>query len=586
MTWFRYLLILVASMDLVGIATADSVFHVQPFNQAAFARTLADIRALRSGGDARPATITLAPGTCRLAETIRIGSEVIGDGLRIEGDERSSTFSGAVVLKEVERVNGAARFRLPAGWHLLGRPRTLLIDGMLSTAARFPRAGYLRIQQSLDDRRSGFIANEGDIPKSFDLSHGPADLLFFHDWSTSRLPIATWNAETRTLKTLGPIGCEASHYAIDHFEKQPRYYLEGHPSFATASGDWFVDEAVGHVVVRVQKNEPTPTIELPMHEQLLVIAGDDSGPVKNVVLKNVTFTGSRFTMPPGGYAGAQATMHEPRDADGNRTTSNRPVVPAAVHIEHATDAKVINCRFEQLGATGLWLGGRTTRCEITNCSIDSVGGNGINLGEDRSRRINGRPWTDAAPEQVPTANTVSNCQVVRPGQLLFGAVGIWASFHAELTIDSCVIADCPYTGISLGWQWNDSTTPARANTISNNTISRVMQKLSDGGGIYTLGRQPDSKLIENDINNVPLNAGRAESNGMFLDQGSTGFMIEGNRFWDIDRSPLRFHQAGNNIAKNNRWTPATSETPFVRFNNTPEENITLTGNTKAEPPAE
>lgn len=586
MTQFRHLLILIASISSLANATAGTVFNVEPFSQAAFARTLADIRTMRSDGDASPATITLASGMCHLAETIRIGAEVIGDGLRIEGHERNSTFSGAIVLEEVERINGVIRFRLPEDWQLLGRPRTLLIDGTLSTAARFPHAGYLRIQQSLDDRRSGFIANEGDIPTSFDLSNGPADLVFFHDWSTSRLPVASWNAETRTLKTLGPIGCEASHYAIDHFEKQPRYYLEGHPSFAAQPGDWFVDEAAGHVVVQVQENQPTPIVELPMCEQLLVIAGDDSGPVKNIVLKNVTFTGSRFAMPPGGYAGAQATMHEPRDADGNRTTSNRPVVPAAVHIEHATNAKVIHCRFEHLGATGLWLGGRTTRCEITNCSIDTVGGNGINLGEDRSRRINGRGWIDAAPEQVPTANTVSNCQIVRPGQLLFGAVGIWASFHAELTIDGCTIADCPYTGISLGWQWNDSPTPARANTISNNTISRVMQKLSDGGGIYTLGRQPDSKLINNRIHNVPLNAGRAESNGMFLDEGTTGFTIENNTFWDIDRSPVRFHKAGQNTARNNRWTPATTETPFVRFNNTPEKNITLTGNTKAEPPTD
>lgn len=52
---------------------------------------------------------------------------------------------------------------------------------------------------------------------------------------------------------------------------------------------------------------------------------------------------------------------------------------------------------------------------------------------------------------------------------------------------------------------------------------------------------------------------------MFLDEGTTGFTIEHNTFWDIDRSPLHFHKAGKNVARENRWTPATNETPFVRY---------------------
>jgi hypothetical protein len=55
-----------------------------------------------------------------------------------------------------------------------------------------------------------------------------------------------------------------------------------------------------------------------------------------------------------------------------------------------------------------------------------------------------------------------------------------------------------------------------------------VQVLSDGGGIYTLGCQPGTQLRGNLIHDVPLNAGRAESNGMFLDEGSDGITIQGN----------------------------------------------------------
>ena len=52
-----------------------------------------------------------------------------------------------------------------------------------------------------------------------------------------------------------------------------------------------------------------------------------------------------------------------------------------------------------------------------------------------------------------------------------------------------------------------------------------MQKLSDGGGIYMLGLQPGSKILRNLIHDVTVNVGRAQSNGMFLDEGITDVLV-------------------------------------------------------------
>jgi hypothetical protein len=38
-----------------------------------------------------------------------------------------------------------------------------------------------------------------------------------------------------------------------------------------------------------------------------------------------------------------------------------------------------------------------------------------------------------------------------------------------------------------------------------------MQILSDGGGIYTLGRQPGTTLSNNHIHHIPLNAGKLKA---------------------------------------------------------------------------
>jgi len=71
---------------------------------------------------------------------------------------------------------------------------------------------------------------------------------------------------------------------------------------------------------------------------------------------------------------------------------------------------------------------------------------------------------------------------------------------------------------------------------------------------------------------------------MFLDEGSSEFTIEGNLIHHTVRSPLRFHKAGPIKVRNNSWL-LPENTPELRFNNTPPENITATDNTVLDPAA-
>ncbi len=161
---------------------------------------------------------------------------------------------------------------------------------------------------------------------------------------------------------------------------------------------------------------------------------------------------------------------------------------------------------------------------------------------------------------------------------MYGAVGIWLGLNREATVVDNTLADLPYTGISMGFIWGPQSTPAQGNVIRKNRIDRVMQILSDGGAIYTLGNQPDSIIEENIITGVAHAAGRAESNGMFLDEGTTGVTIRNNILTSIAQSPLRFHRTGQNRVVDNQWELANDATPPVRFNNTPESNITVENN--------
>jgi hypothetical protein len=393
------------------------------------------------------------------------------------------------------------------------------------------------------------------------------------------LPVASIDRASRKLTTVGPIGCQADHYAIDHFEEHPRYWLEGHPAFANRSGEWFIDQRAMELVLRAGDEPKPPTVELPILETLLIAAGEGEDMITGLVLEGLVFTGSRFPMSAGGLAGAQASMHEPRSQTGERITSGRPMLSACVQIDQAERCTIQDCHFESLGNTALWIGSRARGCRVADSVFDRVGGNAINVGENNDRRVNGQTWHQALADQVPTGNTIIGCDLSRCGQVLPGSVAIWAAINRGLTIQENSITDCPYTGISLGWVWDPSETPAGDNHIHHNRISDIMQVLSDGGGVYTLGRQPGSRIEFNTIENVPVNAGRAESNGIFLDQGSTGFEIAHNRFRRIAKSPLRFHQAGENSAHDNAWELETEQTPPVRYNRTPRENVHLSNNT-------
>jgi hypothetical protein len=125
--------------------------------------------------------------------------------------------------------------------------------------------------------------------------------------------------------------------------------------------------------------------------------------------------------------------------------------------------------------------------------------------------------------------------------------------------------------------WNPTPTPCRENTIESNHIHHIMNILSDGGGIYFLGLQPGSRIANNLIHDVTVNAGRAESNGMFLDEGITDVVVENNIIYKIAKSPIRFHKATTNIVRNNVLV-CGDDTPPIRYNRTKEEDITKINN--------
>lgn len=546
----------------------------KPF--ATLARARDAVRERIAKGLKADVVVLVRGGTYRLAGPVVFGpadsgSEKHSITYAAWPGEKPILSGGRVIDGWKESGKGSWRVTVPQAkggpWAVTG----LYVNGQRRPRARHPNTGFVRVAKVIDDRRS-FQFTAGDVPAIADV--GEAQLVLLHDWSISRNPLKSLDAKTRTITTAQKIGGPMGFWRINGFEPRPRYFLENHPAFLDAPGEWYLDRASGVLTYRPMKGEKLGAVEVvaPLAEQLLVVRGDLKAGKR---VRNLRFVGlslEHCAFSPAGvrYAGGQACFHWARPP---KKGWGWAAVTAAVRFEAAEACRFEGGAIRHVGGSGIWIGRGCRNCVIARSVISDVGGNGVMLGETS---------TDKG-ERLASGSALTDSVIERCGVLYYGAVGVWVGLSGQNVIAHNEIAHHPYTGVSVGWRWDPAPTPCKENIVEHNHIHHVLQILSDGGGIYTLGRQPGTVLRGNWIHDVPLNAGRAESNGMFLDEGTTDIVIEENLIYGVVRSPLRFHKAGLNLVRNNHLVLSKANVPIVRYNATNAKNITLEKNTAIKP---
>jgi len=515
-------------------------------------------------------TIWLADGVYEIEEPIVFQSVYFNDGVKVEikaMENAKPVISGGVELNNWKR-NGAGFWetQLPAGrnrWNF----RELFVNEKRASRARHPNSGYLHVDKVGDDRRTNFQFKKGDFPIPENITG--VELVLLHDWSISRIAVKEIDAENKRLTAVDSIGAKSpAFFNLDNWDKNPRYFLENSIKFLDADYEWFLNTKTRKVYLKLPENinPESMRIVVPLSKGLIEIRGTKKLPVTAIHFEGISFKHCAWGIHDAGYCGTQACYFDARPKNGWTE------VPAAIKVEWAENCTFDNCSFENLGGSGMWLGTGAKNCSVSNSNFSDISANGVMIGEGKDRFINGEVWWKKAPEQVALGNTIENCNIKNCGVQFFGAIGIWCGITAETTIKNNVIAELPYSGISIGWEWSPAETPCRENTVDGNHIHHIMKILSDGGGIYMLGLQPGSKLINNHIHDVKINAGRAESNGMFLDEGTTDVVVANNLIYNIAKSPLRFHRATTNLVKDN-YLFCTGDNPPIRYNRTNEDDI-------------
>jgi hypothetical protein len=513
--------------------------------------------------------IWLAGGVYRITEPLSLGIEDSHINWQAIPDEKPIISGGILLSNWYKEANGSFSAQLDV--NAPANIRELFVNGNRAIRARHPNQGYLNVKRAVEDKRTHFFFNVMDFPKTSRTEQ--LELTLLHDWSISRIAVESIDWEQNRLTTVDWIGAKAlDFFHLTNWEDQPRYFLENAMEFLDVPGEWYYDESNRKIYYYPASDESIDNMEfiVPVASQLITISGNGKSreSVKNITFDGITFEHVAWQIPKKGYCGIQACMFDNRSSEPNGWN----VVPAAIVLDLAADCRFNNCIIRHVGGSGIWFREETNNCSITGSHIYDVSGNGVNIGEGQDRLVEGKPWWQSSPEQVTENIEVSNCLIENCGQQFYGAVGVWAGLVSNTLINRNEIRDLPYTGVSVGWMWSPEPTPCKENVISGNHIHHVLNKLSDGGGIYNLGLQPKSIISNNLIHDVKVNAGRAESNGMFLDEGITSVIVENNIVYNIARSPLRFHKATTNIVRNNIFA-CNDDVPPIRYNRTKETDI-------------
>lgn len=247
-------------------------------------------------------------------------------------------------------------------------------------------------------------------------------------------------------------------------------------------------------------------------------------PVRGLRFKRLTFAHTTWTRPSEvGHPVLQAQQFSIPPTAGNQQHVGRH--PAVLTIAHATDVPIEGCVFRSPGATALDFAEAVSASVAVGNAFADIAGNGVALGVFSPPEVEAHtPLVDADPAAQTREVRIADNFITRIGRDHPGGCRIVAGHVRNVVIENNENFETPYTGISLGRDWNRTPGFAAGNVIRGNRVHRVMQLLADCGTIDTLPHQPHGQISENHTHGIAPSvwAGEVGVKAIYLDEGGGG----------------------------------------------------------------
>lgn len=419
--------------------------------------------------------------------------------------------------------------------------RQLWVNGKLRSRARYPNQGYLKVAQVPDataetkwnegQMRFGF--EEGDLTAWGEIAE--AEAIVMNRWVESRLPVRGLD-ETKRLISFS----KKSQWQL---EQGDLYYLENAFEFLDSPGEWYLERKTGKLYYWPELDEKINTAEIiaPVLSQTMQLKGK---PEKEEFVERISFRDLTWSHTKWYYSENAKKRSFGQAAKG---------VPGAVKGVGVRYCNFNNCTFARIGNYALQLERGCQYNRIIGCQMFDLGAGGIKIGE-RGRTL--KPTIRENKLEQNYRNQILDCHIYDGGRLFHSAVAILIAQSYENRIAYNRIHDFYYTGISVGWRWNYGRSLAYGNVVEFNHIHHIGALsngdgpiLSDMGAIYTLGVQPGTIIRANLCQDI---AGiRYGGWGIYLDQASSGLLVENNIVSRTTHGGFSLHFGKDNILRNN-----------------------------------
>ena len=517
-----------------------------PVATLARAQALARLRA--STLPRLPVRVLIAPGTYELTAPLIFTPEDSGTAsapLSFEAlTPGTVTVSGGTRLRQQgsPRAGTPAVFELPAAagsvWRGGGQ---LFVNDTRATLARQPKAGrYWFVQRSvpLETEPAGQAGHAAfavaSDARAWLASLDAADqsraiVQVMHSWNTSQHHIADFTPASGVLR-ISP----RSKWAFLSSGLSQRWFVENVPSALTEGGEWVATPTELRYLPNAAQTGQTLFAVLPVLEQLVVIRGNAAANkwVEHLSFRGLRFAHTRFLTPSNGFVDPQAAIG----------------VGAAIEADGARHLTIEGCSFGQTGSYAVWLRRAVTDTQVIDSTFDDLGGGGVQVGVAR----------ETGPAAQATARiTVGNNTISRTGAVFPGAVAVWVGQAQGVTVAHNFIHDTTYTGISVGWTWGFGPAASGGHRVVSNLLVNIGRgRLSDMGGIYTLGRLPGTVIAGNVVREVRAYPGYGPGPGwggwgIYNDEGTSEVRVEDNVVVGTDSGGYHLNKGQGNIVRQN-----------------------------------
>lgn len=513
----------------------------------------------------------LQEGTYRLNQPITIRPE--DSGTRIVADGKV-TISGGVSISGWRKEG---RYYVADVPDFNGRPlefRQLWVNGKKAVRARdvddFEQMFRIR---SVDKANETIYVPAKAVKKIMNAKY--PEMVLHEMWCIANLRI-------KNIKIQGDSAAVTFHQPESHVHfmhpwPSPMVTTDGHnsPFYLTNAkelldeeGEWYLDARASKLYYIPRKGEDMSRAEViaPAVETLMQVTGTPDEPVKDVTFEGITFSYATWMRPSvSGHAPLQAGMYmteayklRPKmdRPNGDHKLDNQGWVgrpAAAVSLNCAENVSFTKCTFEHNASTGLdyhlYIKGGT----VDRCTFRDIGGNGILAGGFSPEGFEAhKPYDPADRRIICTGLNITNNLITDVTNEDWGCVGIGAGFVRDIRICNNEISDVSYTGISVGWGWNQQPCSMANNLISGNLIYNYAKHMYDTAGIYTLGAQPHSLIEGNVVRDIYTPSYVHDPEHWFYlytDEGSSGITVRNN--WTPAEKYLKNANGPGNTWENN-----------------------------------